>query len=731
MPKNKEFITASVNQIREKLMKDHLINQMQLEKITIQEILAVSSRTDQNGKFVNGEFYLSGNDIIDVKTKTERKNESEDSLIKRVLSQITTLVNGAKKIHLQNNFTAPHSFIPNTESLKFAEKHTRHERVLNQTLLALTKLTGKKVEELDEIEVDNLVSSLSTDNDYPHSEDPLDVLNMLDKLKQDGIIAAMKPDCRNNITCISTNEFFFYPNKERGPLSQEGFNKIVLELEKLASTLPPNLHLLLSSFAVVNANKTVNNIALYITCGDNPSIHISAKMINSWSDPIYSAYDNPYFMIGNNQYRYINGLEITLTKLQEAVRDKELNTSNLTTFIENFIIYLRSPIFENPPQSPPDVSDKFKLLEAKKNKLLPLLTQTLNEIVKNEINLLATPKLIITEMMSYLGCYNALDNLILDHNAEQISIGIPILTSYLSPTTTKIHSINYNGHIRCQTENGEYFSRGIEICIDHLYEANLNIVQQLHNQMPTQAASMYMSQIISSNYIDLNKKSLTCETPTHVDNRSWVFSANPHTLTQLGAQFGDKIIIKVLSPIKLPKLTPELLAIINERNHFAFHIQACILFLNQHPDQSTNVQQLLNGLILNHLLKILENMAKPDYLVGCQEYIKFLTTQFIEQMRTYRASSECNSSKFITMLKEQIEKLDVFGHERPRLLINELKKHCKLLEDLQLQQKIKNQEEQFFKKLQSIKLSSLWLPKPCTKLLLMDRPASSFMRSHK
>lgn len=733
MPKNKTLITSSINRIREKLIRNHEATQNEVGKIAIQEILAVSTQTHSNGRKTAGEYNLPEDDIIDVKNKITRKNESETALIERIVSQIRALANTAKKIHLQHNFTAPHSFTSKSDSLRLAENHSRYNRVLNHTLAVLTKLTGKEIEELDEIAVDNLVSLLSDANDYPHPEDPVDILKMLNKLENDGIIAAIKPNCLNNITCISTNEFFFYPNEVRDPISEDSFNEITSKVEELASTLPPNLHLFLSSFAVSNSNQHVNNLTLYVMCGETPSINVSAKMISDNNDPIYASYQNPYFKIGENYRSRIDDMTMQLVSMKKSLKETPLNLYYINEILKNFIDSMQLPIFSHHPKEPKNILGQYNQLEMEKNKLLPYLIMVSKNIDVNGITDRTTLKLLYTDMLAYLEIFNKLDFMMVSHNKEQIHRAIPFIIPYPNSeesATIKKSNLNFSGHIICKTEKGQSFSRFTEICVDHLYNGAFHALLQQPNQMPTEFVSTYASQVISSNSVDLKPKSLICATPTHVDNHNPCFSTDQHSLIKMQATFGDEIMIKILPQKNLEKLTPKLLKIISESNYFAIHLHAHFLYLAQHPNEIKVIHQLLNRLVYNNLLTILKKMATPNYVTGCLDVVRFLITIIIDDLN--RELSEFSHSKCISILNDKIQRIDNhFVYGKPHRLLAELRKHCKLFEEFTSQLQADKESKQFFKKLQSIRSSSLWLPKPNTLPLLMDKPASSFMRSHK
>ena len=95
----------------------------------------------------------------------------------------------------------------------------------------------------------------------------------------------IKPDRANHITRLVTNEFAFYPSD--GPLNNDQLLKILETLEILATTLQPNLVLILATFPVESRNGHYENVAMHVQCGPEPTIHLFAKTVSSSLDPLY------------------------------------------------------------------------------------------------------------------------------------------------------------------------------------------------------------------------------------------------------------------------------------------------------------------------------------------------------------------------------------------------------------------------------------------------------------
>lgn len=99
----------------------------------------------------------------------------------------------------------------------------------------------------------------------------------------------LKKDKRNNITRISTHEFSFYTKQ---PLTLAEFQSILSKIETMAGKLTPNVHALLSSFAVKNQDGTLLNMSVFIESGSPPAIHVFSKNTASKNDINYDGGDS-------------------------------------------------------------------------------------------------------------------------------------------------------------------------------------------------------------------------------------------------------------------------------------------------------------------------------------------------------------------------------------------------------------------------------------------------------
>lgn len=128
----------------------------------------------------------------------------------------------------------------------------------------------------------------------------------------------VKNNCRQRIVRLITSEFFFYPDKANGPLTENIFSLLIASLEQLAITLPENLHLILASFPVIIEKNAIFNITVSIHCGRIPLITTFAKFFAFYNDPCYLTYYYPWANMGSNIHSFISLTEKYLYFLIEA-----------------------------------------------------------------------------------------------------------------------------------------------------------------------------------------------------------------------------------------------------------------------------------------------------------------------------------------------------------------------------------------------------------------------------
>lgn len=103
------------------------------------------------------------------------------------------------------------------------------------------------------------------------------------ELKSDGQYE-LKQEHLNTITRLSLNEFSLYGER---PLSLDEFALVVEATRELAKNTHENVHLLLSSFSVINEDKEILNVVLYVQGGKEPKIDAIVKSEASGIDISY------------------------------------------------------------------------------------------------------------------------------------------------------------------------------------------------------------------------------------------------------------------------------------------------------------------------------------------------------------------------------------------------------------------------------------------------------------
>jgi hypothetical protein len=102
-----------------------------------------------------------------------------------------------------------------------------------------------------------------------------------------------KEDKKNHITRLTTHEFSLYT---KVPLTLIEYGKLIEDIQKMAETLEPNIHILLSSFAVLYQNnpEKILNVSVYVQGGSQPILHCFSKNSCSNQDINYNDMYQPF-----------------------------------------------------------------------------------------------------------------------------------------------------------------------------------------------------------------------------------------------------------------------------------------------------------------------------------------------------------------------------------------------------------------------------------------------------
>ena len=111
---------------------------------------------------------------------------------------------------------------------------------------------------------DLVVGEFNFSSTKPGTESRL--LAHIEELITDAANVHLANNAKSTITRLLTHEFSFYTKE---PLTLDEFNKVLKHIEKLSMQYE-NLHLVLSSFAVLNVDNKVVNTTLHVQCGKKP-----------------------------------------------------------------------------------------------------------------------------------------------------------------------------------------------------------------------------------------------------------------------------------------------------------------------------------------------------------------------------------------------------------------------------------------------------------------------------
>lgn len=97
-------------------------------------------------------------------------------------------------------------------------------------------------------------------------------------------IFTIKNDCRYKVTRILLPEFSLYTKK---PLTLPEFKEFVAAVVAMAEKQHANVHLVLSSIAVLSEDNEVINTALYVQCGPDAKVEVMSKATAAYNDTKY------------------------------------------------------------------------------------------------------------------------------------------------------------------------------------------------------------------------------------------------------------------------------------------------------------------------------------------------------------------------------------------------------------------------------------------------------------
>lgn len=138
----------------------------------------------------------------------------------------------------------------------------------------------------------------------------------------------IKEDCLNKITRLSTHEFSLYT---KDPLNGAEFSSLIDAVYQIAKRQHSNVHLLLSSFAVLTNDNKILNVSLYVQCGSDPVIETFCKGRASPFDVSFS---------DQEQYKYVSNFSQQDDSETVRVSAFVAPESNQTELITNHTVFL-------------------------------------------------------------------------------------------------------------------------------------------------------------------------------------------------------------------------------------------------------------------------------------------------------------------------------------------------------------------------------------------------------
>jgi len=252
---------ASVARIEENLKKRLLHN----ESIYVRELVVLQRNNLNPAQPPHGEFN-SMSVTSPIFNAQKAKKETEDELIERIVKHIIDLCEIGTSTHVTNNFINPTYYLS--------------PKALHTVAYAQVKKNHPSTEPSDDE-----IKKASTE---------------ILKSRPTSKINSAK---YNHITRLSLQEFSLYPHKERGPLTEEGFERLLTKIAMIVKNYPDNFHLLLATVPIlfsirikIGVAPFVENIAIYIECGKNPEIHTFSKAHPSTVDATYPNTNNQPFI---------------------------------------------------------------------------------------------------------------------------------------------------------------------------------------------------------------------------------------------------------------------------------------------------------------------------------------------------------------------------------------------------------------------------------------------------
>jgi hypothetical protein len=133
------------------------------------------------------------------------------------------------------------------------------------------------------------VSNINFNAKAAATESEAELVGRMTAYVQDLIDHAMQAytNEKHHVFRLLMHEFSLYPHRSRGPLTREGFRTFANNIENMARRYPANFHFLVATVPVMVGENEVQNMGMYVQCGETPIINVFSKAQPSSVDLVY------------------------------------------------------------------------------------------------------------------------------------------------------------------------------------------------------------------------------------------------------------------------------------------------------------------------------------------------------------------------------------------------------------------------------------------------------------
>lgn len=459
----------------------------------------------------------------------------------------------------------------------------------------------------------------------------------------------------NHITRLSLPEYALYPAEKRGPLTLNGLNKLLQEIEFIAQWNPENLHLLLGTVPVRTIHDQVHNICIYVECGKNPRLHLVVKALPASRDLRYPGTTNSNFSSAFLPQELMRELRLLSEQLVEDLTHHRPEVSLIN--VMKLKDLCQKSVFLTPHK---ELVDILNLVHSRIEQDFYLTNHTGWNEAKTDALLLE----------------DEIGNFIDTHNAKQQAQISCIAPFSFSDRDHPNVNVIYGGNFECRTAGGALFLVAVDICLDHhLGVAKNCFLHQLkHARLNNdRIIPTHISQLITSNTVSLSKKSLLSESIVQADPDNVIVCIDENLGFSLPERkeklpdpfFGSHLKMKIYPIYELPTYKPSLKNQIHQHNHFINKLNALRIYRLNYSSLRTINQKILThilGLVLPH---VEYNPLLINYKILLSQCLSFKKAiEVLEQLHASLFTYFPNRSLFKKIAKEMTIALSLLKEEQ-------------------------------------------------------------------